>query len=100
MACGEVAVALAALETHKQEIGALKIADLFASDPQRFERFHVELNDILFDFSKHRVNETTLRLLLDLARAAKIESRRSALFAGDAVNVTEHRPALHMALRN
>ncbi|MEJ0091992.1 MAG: glucose-6-phosphate isomerase [Methylocella sp.] len=100
MARGEVVAALAALEAHKQDIGAQKIADLFAADPQRFERFHVQLDDILFDFSKHRMSDVTLRLLLNLARAADVESRRSALFAGAPVNVTEHRPALHMALRN
>lgn len=100
MARGEVAEALAALWAHRAEIGAQGIADLFRDDPQRFERFHIELDDILFDFSKHRLNETTLRLLLDLARAADVEARRAALFAGEPVNTTEHRPALHMALRN
>jgi glucose-6-phosphate isomerase len=100
MARGEVAEALAALGAHRAEIGAQGIADLFRDDPQRFERFHIELDDILFDFSKHRLNETTLRLLLDLARAAEVEARRTALFAGEPVNTTEHRPAMHMALRN
>jgi glucose-6-phosphate isomerase len=66
----------------------------------RFARFHIELDDLLFDYSKHRLTETTLELLLDLARAARVEARRAALFAGEPVNVTEHRPALHMALRN
>ncbi|WP_036258838.1 glucose-6-phosphate isomerase [Methylocapsa aurea] len=100
MARGEVAQALAALETHRRDIGSQRIADLFTADPQRFERFHVKLDDILFDFSKHRLNETTLALLLDLARAADVEGRRRALFAGEPVNTTEHRPAMHMALRN
>jgi glucose-6-phosphate isomerase len=100
MARGDMAQAVAALQAHKQDIGAVKIADLFAADPQRFEHFHVELDDILFDFSKQRITETTLALLLDLARAAAVEARRTALFAGEPVNATEHRPALHMALRN
>ena len=76
------------------------IADLFARDPRRFADFHVALDDLLFDFSKHRIDRTTRKLLLDLARAAKLEERRAALFAGAIVNPTEGRPALHVALRN
>ncbi len=91
---------MAALAAHRVEIEGQSISDLFRDDPQRFERFHIELDDILFDFSKHRLTETTLRLLLDLARAADVEARRAALFAGEPVNTTEHRPAMHMALRN
>ncbi|MGH6811666.1 MAG: glucose-6-phosphate isomerase [Methylocella sp.] len=96
----EASKALAALDAHKQSIGRQTIADFFRDDPHRFERFHVQLDGILFDFSKHRLNETTLGLLVDLARAADVEARRAALFAGEPVNTTEHRPALHMALRN
>jgi glucose-6-phosphate isomerase len=95
-----VAQAFEALDAHKLKIGKCKIADLFAADPHRFERFHVAFDDLLFDFSKHRLDDATLELLLALARAADVEGRRAALFDGDAVNVTEHRPALHMALRN
>ncbi len=91
---------LYALEAHRADLGEATIADLFAQDPARFRDFHVELGDILFDFSKHRVDRTTLSLLFDLARAAKVEERREALFAGEIVNKTEDRPALHMALRN
>ncbi len=91
---------LFALEAHRADMGETTIADLFAKDPQRFADFHVALDDILFDFSKHRVDRVTLALLLDLARAAKLEKRRAAFFAGDIVNPTEYRPALHMALRN
>jgi glucose-6-phosphate isomerase len=91
---------LYALEAHRTDMGEATIAGLFAKDPQRFADFHVALDDILFDFSKHGVDRTTLALLLDLARAAKLEERRAAFFAGDIVNPTEHRPALHMALRN
>ncbi|MGC2051003.1 MAG: glucose-6-phosphate isomerase, partial [Methylovirgula sp.] len=91
---------LYALEAHRADMGEVTIADLFARDPQRFAEFHVALDDILFDFSKHRVDRATLALLLDLARAANLEERRAALFAGEIVNPTELRPALHMALRN
>ena len=100
MATHETEMALAALDAHKRSMAGQTIADFFRDDPNRFARFHVELDDILFDYSKHRLTETTLKLLLDLARAAGVEARRAALFAGEPVNVTEHRPALHMALRN
>ncbi len=95
-----VAQAFEALDAQRLKIGKCKIADLFAADPHRFKRFHVAFDDLLFDFSKHRIDDETIELLLRLARAADVEGRRAALFAGDPVNVTEHRPALHMALRN
>ncbi len=96
----EVAKAWAALEAHREDWRGRTIADLFAADPHRFDRFHVQLDDLLFDFSKHRLDDETLGLLTDLARAAQLEARRDALFSGAPVNVTENRPALHMALRN
>ena len=88
-----------ALVAHRAEIAQTRTIDLFRDDPNRFADFHAELEDLLFDYSKHRVTRETMRLLVDLARAAKLEERRAALFAGEIVNVTEHRPALHMALR-
>jgi glucose-6-phosphate isomerase len=96
----EVSEALYALEAHRFDFRDVTIADLFARDPQRFADFHVAFGDLLFDFSKQRLDRTTRKLLVDLARAAKVEERRAALFAGDIVNATEDRPALHMALRN
>jgi glucose-6-phosphate isomerase len=100
MARPEVSEALYALEAHRFDFRDVTIADLFARDPQRFADFHVAFGDLLFDFSKQRLDRTTRKLLVDLARAAKVEERRAALFAGDVVNTTEGRPALHMALRN
>ncbi|ACB96307.1 glucose-6-phosphate isomerase [Beijerinckia indica] len=94
----EVAKTFAALKAHR-EASQETIADLFRVDPNRFENFHIKLDDVLFDYSKHRVTRTTLDLLFALARAAGVEDRRSQLFDGAAVNITEHRPALHMALR-
>ncbi|ACK50804.1 Glucose-6-phosphate isomerase [Methylocella silvestris BL2] len=96
----KVANAFAALDAYARRSGAPKIADLFAADPQRFDRFHARFDDLLYDFSKHRLDAETLRLLLDLGRAAEVEPRREALFEGDPVNITERRAALHMALRN
>jgi glucose-6-phosphate isomerase len=100
MATQELEKALAALEAHKLSMAGQTIADFFRGDPHRFARFHIKLGDLLFDYSKHRLTETTLVLLIDLARAAGVEARRASLFAGEPVNTTEHRPALHMALRN
>ncbi len=95
----EISEAFFALEAHLSDFHDVTIADLFAKDARRFADFHVVLDDLLFDFSKHRIDRTTLKLLLDLARAAKLEERRAALFAGANVNPTESRAAMHMALR-
>jgi glucose-6-phosphate isomerase len=95
-----VATALAALEAHRLDVGHRSIADLFADDPRRFDRYQARIDDLLFDYSKHLLTDATLAHLLGLARAAGLESRRAALFAGEAVNNTEGRAALHMALRN
>ncbi len=96
----EVSEALYALEAHHADFRDVTIAEFFARDPRRFADFHLALDDLLFDFSKHRVDRTTLKLLVGLARAVKLEERRAALFAGAIVNPTEGRAALHMALRN
>jgi glucose-6-phosphate isomerase len=96
----EVSEALYALEAHRFDFRDVTIAELFARDPQRFADFHVAFGDLLFDYSKQRLDGTTRKLLIDLAHAANVEERRAALFAGDIVNTTEGRPALHMALRN
>ena len=73
--------------------------DLFAADPERFDRYHVALGDLLFDYSKHRVDEDVLQALFDLARAARLEDKRDRMFTGGIVNPTEGRAALHTALR-
>ena len=95
-----VAACMAALEAHRVEISQHGVADFFAADPNRFQRYHVTLDDLLFDYSKHRANDATLAHLLTLARVAGVEKARERLFGGDLVNHTEGRPALHMALRN
>ncbi len=100
MPSSDLSVALYELECHHDDLHATHIADLFAGDPERFAKFHVELDDILFDFSKHKVTAQTLALLFELARTAGVEERRTALFSGAIVNTTEARPALHMALRS
>jgi len=72
---------------------------LFDNDPSRFEKFSLSLDEILFDYSKNRITEKTLNLLLDLARARDLEGQRDAMFTGKAINLTEQRAVLHMALR-
>ena len=89
-----------ALATHAQTIGKAHLRELFASEPERFERMSLRFEDLLLDYSKHRVTEETMRLLLDLARARDVEGLRARMFAGEKINVTEDRAVLHVALRN
>jgi len=95
-----VKAALAALDAHRSEVVKRAIAGEFAADAARFSTMHVALDDLLFDYSKQRVIPTTLPYLETLARAADVESKREAMFAGDLINSTERRAALHTALRN
>ncbi len=89
-----------ALERHAGTMRNVAMRDLFAGDPQRFERFSLRFEDFLVDYSKNRITEETVGLLLDLARAARVEEWRDLMFAGERINVTENRPVLHIALRN
>ena len=95
-----IAAAFSALEAHRIEIAHRRLVDLFAEDPARFGRFQVQLDDLLFDYSKHMITDATLAHLLHLARACGLEEARADLFSGAKVNSTEGRAALHMALRN
>src|SRR5580692_12325504 len=98
----EIAVkaALAALDAHRSEVVKRTVADEFAANSARFSAMHVALNDLLFDYSKQRITHPTLSYLETLATAADVERKREAMFAGDLINSTEHRAALHTALRN
>ncbi|HED32930.1 MAG TPA: glucose-6-phosphate isomerase [Gammaproteobacteria bacterium] len=89
-----------ALEVHLGSMAGVHMRDLFKNDPGRFERFSVGLNDILLDYSKNRITSDTFRLLINLAKFANIEKYRARMFAGENINCTEYRPALHVALRN
>jgi glucose-6-phosphate isomerase len=88
-----------ALEAHARKVGAAHLRDLFARDSERASRLAVEAEGIWFDYSKQRVTEETLRLLLRLAEETGLRDRVDALFAGEKVNVTEGRAVLHAALR-
>ncbi|MFA6809838.1 MAG: glucose-6-phosphate isomerase [Desulfoplanes sp.] len=89
-----------ALEEHARGMKNMHMRDLFAADPDRFATFSRRINDILFDFSKNRITDTTLGLLLDLARERRLDAGIAAMFSGEKINVTEGRAVLHTALRN
>ncbi len=91
---------LEALRKLRAELEALHMRELFRQDPDRARRFTRRLDDLTVDFSKTRLDERALDLLLELAGAAGVEHLRDAMFAGEAINVTERRAALHVALRN
>ncbi|WP_181707448.1 glucose-6-phosphate isomerase [Chthonobacter rhizosphaerae] len=90
----------ARLDAHKAAMADRPLRTLFAEDPGRFERFQARLDDLLFDYSKNRVTDETMALLVDLARTAGVEARRDAMLSGAAINTTEKRAVLHVALRN
>jgi glucose-6-phosphate isomerase len=89
-----------ALQRHAEGMAAVHLRDLFAGDADRFTRFSLRLDDVLLDYAKNRVTDETMRLLLDLARAAGLEAWRARMFEGNRINVTENRAVLHVALRN
>ena len=89
-----------ALADHRQRIDETSIRALFDADPNRFDTFVRKLPGTLFDFSKHRITEETLRLLVDLAKQADVPGFIERMFAGDRINFTERRAVLHTALRN
>src|ERR1700722_4988400 len=88
-----------ALQSHYAEIGSRHLRDLFAEDPGRGERLTVEAAGIYLDYSKNRITDDTVRLLLDLAKEADVAGRRDRMFRGEHINVSEDRAVLHTALR-
>ena len=89
-----------ALTSHFQETKGMHMRELFASDPQRFQRFSITFGDLLFDYSKNRITGETMHLLLNLAEQAGLPREIQAMFSGDKINTTENRSVLHVALRN
>ncbi len=92
--------AWSALQTHFQETKNDHVRDAFQKDPDRFKKFSISFNEILFDYSKNRISEDTLSLLFELANFAGLKDKTNAMFAGEKINTTEHRAVLHTALRN
>lgn len=88
------------LADHFITINESSIKDLFAKDPERFDKFSIYLGDILLDYSKNRINEETMALLIQLARECRLKDAIEAMFNGEKINETEKRAVLHTALRN
>ncbi|MHC9294920.1 glucose-6-phosphate isomerase [Mycobacterium sp. LTG2003] len=88
-----------ALASHFDDISNKHLTELFAEDPSRGSELALTVGDLYIDYSKHRVTRRTLELLVDLARAAGLEARRDAMFAGEHINTSEDRAVLHTALR-
>uniref|UniRef100_F4C9W5 Glucose-6-phosphate isomerase n=1 Tax=Sphingobacterium sp. (strain 21) TaxID=743722 RepID=F4C9W5_SPHS2 len=88
------------LSNHYINIAPKHLRDLFAYDPDRFEKFSLLFEDILFDYSKNRIDEQTVALLVQLARECHLEEAIDAMFKGLPINKTENRAVLHTALRN
>jgi glucose-6-phosphate isomerase len=91
--------AFAALDAHRSAIAATPLRQRFEKDPERFRKLSLTFGDMLVDYSKNLVDEEAMARLVALARAAEVEKHRAAMFAGEAINVTEKRPVLHVALR-
>jgi glucose-6-phosphate isomerase len=88
------------LADHYININQTDIKSLFAEDPERFSKFSVLFEDILFDYSKNRINDETMALLIQLAKECKLDEAIKAMFSGEKINETEGREVLHIALRN
>ena len=88
------------LENHYEQMKDQHMKDLFAANPDRFEQFSLQLENILVDYSKNRITEETLSLLLDLAEECQLPAAIKSMFSGEKINETENRAVLHVALRN
>ena len=88
-----------ALEAHYESVQGLHLRQLFADDPKRGERFTLEAAGLYLDYSKNRITEQTVKLLLQLADECQLRDRIDALFRGEKINITENRAVLHVALR-
>jgi glucose-6-phosphate isomerase len=88
------------LKAHFDQVKNLHLRELFAADPGRFAKLSLRFGDILVDYSKNRITEDTLRLLVDLAEEAGLKDAIDKMFSGDKINETEGRAVLHVALRN
>lgn len=88
------------LQEHYEQIKDKHMKDMFKEDPERFQKFSLKFEDILLDYSKNRITQETMELLFELARECKLENAIKSMFDGEAINATEHRSVLHIALRN
>ena len=89
-----------ALQTHYKKIQGLHLRNLFADDTKRGERMTAEAVGLFLDYSKNRITDETVKLLIDLAEESGLRARIGAMFRGDKINITENRAVLHVALRS
>ena len=88
------------LESHYEQVKDVQMRALFAQEPERFERFSVHMDDLLFDYSKNRITTQTMTLLMELAEEMDVPGWIERMFSGRRINCTEERAVLHTALRN
>ena len=88
------------LQVHQENMASVHMRDLFVAEPERFEHFSLQVGEILLDYSKNRITDETMRLLMQLAEEADVPGWRERMFGGDKINHTENRAVLHVALRN
>ncbi|UCG72789.1 MAG: glucose-6-phosphate isomerase [Chromatiales bacterium] len=88
------------LQAARDRLAGLHMRDAFDKDPDRFARYSVQLADVLFDYSKHRIDDGAIAELVRLAEQAGLAERIAAMYTGEKINNTEHRAVLHVALRN
>jgi len=88
-----------ALQSHFAQAKGWHMRDLFSKDGERFHHFSIDAAGLLFDYSKNRIDSTTMKLLVALAQEQGVEQMRNAMFSGEKINTTEHRAVLHTALR-
>ncbi len=88
------------LQAHQAQMADVPMRGLFAADPARFERFSLQVGELLLDYSKNRITDETMGLLMQLAEEADVAGWRERMFSGDKINHTEGRAVLHVALRN
>ncbi|AVX04683.1 glucose-6-phosphate isomerase [Maritalea myrionectae] len=87
------------LSNHHSRLADAEMREMFKSDPDRFGQFSLKLDDLALDYSKNLIDESAFNALIDLAKAANVEARRDAMWAGEHINSTEDRAVMHMALR-
>ena len=88
------------LEQHQQQLANVHLRELFAENPQRFEKFSLQVCDLLLDYSKNRLNKETIDLLCKFLEKRDFKTWQDQMFNGEEINHTEQRAALHIALRN
>jgi glucose-6-phosphate isomerase len=88
------------LQLNREFMSKIRMQSMFLDNPNRFKDFSIKHGDILFDYSKNRINQETMDLLLQLAEVSEVEKKRDAMFSGERINFTEDRAVLHTALRS